>query len=93
MPTQPSIHTTSSNPQQLVARGSHRHAFELEWHLTSQCFVAGVPVQQAGIYIQKYHEKLQSFLSTSDPVYCYLEVAETNSVVVEKPKRQAHKCK
>ena len=48
--------------------------------------LAGAPVQRAGIYIQRYREKLESFLSTSDPVHCYLEVAETNSVVVEIPK-------
>lgn len=47
---------------------------------------AGAPVQQADICNQRYREKLESFLSTSDPVHCYLEVAETNSVVVEKPK-------
>ena len=34
-------------------------------------------------YIFKATREILGFLWTSDPVHCYLEVAETNSVVVE----------
>ena len=43
-----------------------------------------LPHERAGIYIPS--GETLNFLSVSDPVHCYLEVAETNSVVVEIPK-------
>jgi len=63
----------------------HQRALE-QWHLASYCFVAKVLVQRAGIYIQRYREKLLKHWITGGKKTCYLEVAETNSVVVEIPK-------